>query len=368
MHCAKPGQRPKGGPASGKPCRAGNLPRCAVPAVPAAAQPARNTPFSLARRRRRGNSLLSPGGLRYQVGKAVGEAQGADHQEDDAVTVRRFGLAALMGLALVIRPVGPRGRTSASWLAHRQPPAHHRGRRIAEACRHHRRAIASKRSTAPLSRRCRRGRRRCGVERFGGQDQPSAKKCCGWCRACRALRPVARSHDVWRPATPLFAPRPRAGLPPKLPPDAEKNRLPDPLPKRANGSGSGTGGCRGRTRKGIGEPVPVFRGPIPGNLGLNPPKMPPYAWPTYAPYNNFSRVATPRPTLQRLAVHRAVLSVPEDSAGLAVGETGVGRRPLVVRPGRQQVRLVADPVLVRSAAFRQRSAGAADGLPRNARG
>ncbi|MGL4553384.1 MAG: hypothetical protein ACRC33_19630, partial [Gemmataceae bacterium] len=26
---------------------------------------------------------------------------------------------------------------------------------------------------------------------------------------------------------------------------------------------------------------------------LNPPNMPPYAWPTYAPYNNFSRVAYP---------------------------------------------------------------------------
>ena len=24
-----------------------------------------------------------------------------------------------------------------------------------------------------------------------------------------------------------------------------------------------------------------------------PPKMPPYAWPTYAPYNNYSRVAYP---------------------------------------------------------------------------
>jgi hypothetical protein len=26
---------------------------------------------------------------------------------------------------------------------------------------------------------------------------------------------------------------------------------------------------------------------------LSPPKMPPYAWPTYAPYNNYSRVAYP---------------------------------------------------------------------------
>jgi hypothetical protein len=47
------------------------------------------------------------------------------------------------------------------------------------------------------------------------------------------------------------------------------------------------------------EPMPVFRAaPSPGapGMGLNsapPPPMPPYAWPTYAPYNNYSRVATP---------------------------------------------------------------------------
>jgi BON domain len=41
------------------------------------------------------------------------------------------------------------------------------------------------------------------------------------------------------------------------------------------------------------EPVPLFQGPAPSPYDLNPPKMPPYAWPTYAPYNNYSRVATP---------------------------------------------------------------------------
>jgi hypothetical protein len=39
------------------------------------------------------------------------------------------------------------------------------------------------------------------------------------------------------------------------------------------------------------DPVPL-NGPGPG-LGMNPPSMPPYAWPTYAPYNNYSRVAYP---------------------------------------------------------------------------
>jgi hypothetical protein len=42
------------------------------------------------------------------------------------------------------------------------------------------------------------------------------------------------------------------------------------------------------------EPQAVFQpGPV-GPTDLNPPRMPPYAWPTYAPYNNYSRVAMPQ--------------------------------------------------------------------------
>ena len=39
--------------------------------------------------------------------------------------------------------------------------------------------------------------------------------------------------------------------------------------------------------------MPIFQAPAPSPYDLNPPKMPPYAWPTYAPYNNYSRVAYP---------------------------------------------------------------------------
>jgi hypothetical protein len=39
--------------------------------------------------------------------------------------------------------------------------------------------------------------------------------------------------------------------------------------------------------------MPVFQAPPPSPYALNPPRMPPYSWPTYAPYNNFSRVAYP---------------------------------------------------------------------------
>lgn len=41
------------------------------------------------------------------------------------------------------------------------------------------------------------------------------------------------------------------------------------------------------------EPTPIFSAPVPVSSVLPPPKMPPYAWPTYAPYNNYSRVGYP---------------------------------------------------------------------------
>jgi hypothetical protein len=41
------------------------------------------------------------------------------------------------------------------------------------------------------------------------------------------------------------------------------------------------------------QPIPIFQAGPGVPYGLNPPKMPPYAWPTYAPYNNYSRVAYP---------------------------------------------------------------------------
>ena len=41
------------------------------------------------------------------------------------------------------------------------------------------------------------------------------------------------------------------------------------------------------------EPLPLYQAPIAGGYDRADPKMPPYAWPTYAPYNNYSRVAYP---------------------------------------------------------------------------
>jgi hypothetical protein len=43
------------------------------------------------------------------------------------------------------------------------------------------------------------------------------------------------------------------------------------------------------------EPTPIFQAhPPAAGLVNNPPPLPPYAWPTYAPYNNYSRVAYPQ--------------------------------------------------------------------------
>lgn len=42
-----------------------------------------------------------------------------------------------------------------------------------------------------------------------------------------------------------------------------------------------------------GEPVPSFRAGGPAIGQSEPPPLPPHAWPTYAPYNNYSRVAYP---------------------------------------------------------------------------
>lgn len=41
------------------------------------------------------------------------------------------------------------------------------------------------------------------------------------------------------------------------------------------------------------EPLPSYRIPVPAHGMTGTPPLPPYAWPTYAPYNNFSRVAYP---------------------------------------------------------------------------
>jgi hypothetical protein len=66
------------------------------------------------------------------------------------------------------------------------------------------------------------------------------------------------------------------------------NRLPPAIP-----AGPDTGPPAVNTGNAAKEIPPIFQAPGAVPYPSNPPKMPPYAWPTYAPYNNFSRVAYP---------------------------------------------------------------------------
>jgi hypothetical protein len=68
-------------------------------------------------------------------------------------------------------------------------------------------------------------------------------------------------------------------------PPGSASGAPSDLPPGAIPYGNGTGPS---------EPMPMMQGPPPNYYDLNPPKMPPYSWPTYAPYNNYSRVAYPQ--------------------------------------------------------------------------
>lgn len=77
---------------------------------------------------------------------------------------------------------------------------------------------------------------------------------------------------------------------PKLP-APDKGGAPGILTPPTPGAGPGAGGAGAGGM--IPEPTPIFRAPQPAFAALNPPAMPPYAWPTYAPYNNYSRVAYP---------------------------------------------------------------------------
>jgi hypothetical protein len=98
--------------------------------------------------------------------------------------------------------------------------------------------------------------------------------------ALLAPNPIAQIQATAPPAPGLQSP-PAAPPPGELAPPPQ---LREPLPPA--GAGAPPNGI-------IPEPVPTFAAPMPSPYDLNPPRMPPYAWPTYAPFNNFSRVAYP---------------------------------------------------------------------------
>jgi hypothetical protein len=74
--------------------------------------------------------------------------------------------------------------------------------------------------------------------------------------------------------------------------EAGPEKLPAPLPARP-GADVPVPGPAGNEAGRIPEPAPIYRAPMPSVYAQGPPAMPPYAWSTYAPYNNYSRVAYP---------------------------------------------------------------------------
>jgi hypothetical protein len=106
-------------------------------------------------------------------------------------------------------------------------------------------------------------------------DQPQREEALRIAQAIPGVERVVNHVALADAVTPVqaTAPVPTLNPPRPLPPGS-------PLPP---GAVAGVGA----------EPVPVFQAPTPAPYDLTPPKMPPYAWPTYAPYNNYSRVAYP---------------------------------------------------------------------------
>jgi hypothetical protein len=105
-------------------------------------------------------------------------------------------------------------------------------------------------------------------------------------RSVQAVPGVERVVDRMTVASPLE--RVKAQVPPFRAPDPMPVLPPPMAPPLARGQDSPANG-----RPLTVEPMPIFQAPPPSAYDLNPPPMPPNAWPTYAPYNNFSRVATP---------------------------------------------------------------------------
>jgi hypothetical protein len=68
--------------------------------------------------------------------------------------------------------------------------------------------------------------------------------------------------------------------------------LPLPMPQPLDKGGKGPDRIDGQLP--LPEPLPIFQAPPGPNPTIQPPPLPPYAWPTFAPYNNYSRVAYPQ--------------------------------------------------------------------------
>jgi hypothetical protein len=83
------------------------------------------------------------------------------------------------------------------------------------------------------------------------------------------------------------------GIPEVLPPVPGTNPAPSVAQAPPVGTLPSVAGAPAPPAAPAPEATPIFQAPAPVPHQLNPPRMPPYAWPTYAPYNNYSRVGYP---------------------------------------------------------------------------
>jgi hypothetical protein len=204
------------------------------------------------------------------------------HQEDAAVTVRRLGRIALVGLTLLTGRLAFAGEP-----ARLSPPAANPLPALVAENQKLANSIATQlRSSGQLRRYSVEVAVRNGDVELTGcvADVPQREEVL---RLVQGVPGVVRVVDHMSLASGNITPVqavPPAPVPPP-PPAGDKRVLPSPTPA-PNGAPPANGASN--------EPLPLFRAPIPGYHDLNPPAMPPYAWPTYAPYNNYSRVAYPQ--------------------------------------------------------------------------
>jgi hypothetical protein len=102
-------------------------------------------------------------------------------------------------------------------------------------------------------------------------------------RLVQGVPGVGRVIDQITMATPArgIVPVQAPAIPPKLP-----DATPGGSEQKEGGEAKPNGGQ-------LPEPAPLGPSPLGAFGQQNPPRMPPYAWPTYAPHNNYARVGYP---------------------------------------------------------------------------
>src|SRR5579875_2925177 len=199
------------------------------------------------------------------------------HQEDVAVTVpARFSLVFTLGLSLLAAASGQSPEPPRPPCLSNQAMAESIAARLRQSGQLQRYDVNIRfhEGTAELTGSVANGEQHDRVLRLV-QDVPGVRSVVDHLSVAGAIVPV------------------QAGGVPEVLPSVPGTNAASPAPPAASAPppSAGTGGPT--PTAGPPEATPIFQAPAPAPHQLNPPRMPPYAWPTYAPYNNYSRVAYP---------------------------------------------------------------------------